>query len=145
MKSNLVPIWRATVEGGKLRLRNPKEFAIYVAKLEGQDLDFVIRRPKDIRSLNQNAYYHGVVVQLIAEELGYDHDDCHELLKLKFNSKIINVLGKEVTVAKSTARLSRKGFTDFIEAIRVWAASNLNLSIPDPNEVEIDYEWDNEN
>jgi len=144
MKANIIPVWKGTVEGGKIRLRNPKDFAAYVAKLEGLPIDLVCRKEKDTRSLKQNAYYHGVLVEMIAEEMGLDHDLTHHFLKDKFNAIIVNILGKEVRVARSTAQLSRIRFTDFIESIRVWAASQLNLNIPDPNEVVIDYEWGGE-
>ena len=55
----------------------------------------------------------------------------HEELKRMFLPKI----GK-LNIVKSTSSLNTAEFTDYIENIRLWAAQELGVYIPDPNEAE---------
>jgi RNA-binding protein YhbY len=95
------------------------------------------------RSLQQNAYYHGVVVPMVKEglrEAGYNevrtNEDAHEILKHLFLKKKITSekSGEEITIAGSTAKLKTVEFNQFLEDIWQWAATYLNISIPQPNE-----------
>jgi RNA-binding protein YhbY len=95
------------------------------------------------RSLQQNAYYHGVVVPMVKEglrEAGYNevrtNEDAHEILKHLFLKKKITSekSGEEITIAGSTAKLKTVEFNQFLEDIWQWAATYLNISIPEPNE-----------
>jgi len=93
--------------------------------------------PKKKRSLQQNAYYWGVVVQKIIEA----HDDqykpyqIHEWLKRQFLAEIIELRGVIHEIGSSTAVLSTKQFEEFMSNVRMWAAEN-GIDIPEPNEGE---------
>ena len=95
------------------------------------------------RSLNQNAYYHGVVVPLVMtglKDVGYSdiksNEDAHEVLKYLFlKKKIGNVdTGEVIELLGSTAKLTTTEFMTFISDVQQWAAEFLNIQIPDPNE-----------
>lgn len=94
------------------------------------------------RSLNQNAYYHGVVVPLVKDglnEMGYKeirtNEDAHEVLKSMFLKKQIpNEHGEFIELNGSTAKLTTVEFMEFKEDIQQWAAEYLGINIPDPNE-----------
>lgn len=96
------------------------------------------------RTLNQNAYYHGVVVPMIKHGLnniGYNevrtNEDAHEVLKHLFLKRnIVNHNTGEVmaTIAGSTANLKTVEFNSFLEDIWQWAKEYLNIHIPAPNE-----------
>ena len=91
-----------------------------------------------VRSLDQNEYYHSVIVDILCEYTGNSHDEMHEALKVMFLSKYVIVLNKngekeEVRIAGSTARLSTKEFVEFTRKIQTWASQDLNVYIPDPN------------
>lgn len=77
------------------------------------------RRPK--RTIQQNRYYWGVYLPLIARETGeQDLDALHKLFSGKFLSEgIKEVLGEKVRITKSTTSLSKNDFSEYITAIEV--------------------------
>lgn len=77
------------------------------------------RRPK--RTIQQNRYYWGVYLPLIARETGeQDLDALHRLFSGKFLSEgIKEVLGEKVRITKSTTSLSKNDFSEYITAIEV--------------------------
>jgi len=91
------------------------------------------------RTTPQNAYYWGVVVQMIHTELqrlGNEVSDqqVHEWLKDQFLPQpVANGDGEQIAIfRKSTALLSRIEFGEYLDEVRAWAADKLSLSIPDP-------------
>jgi hypothetical protein len=95
------------------------------------------------RTLNQNAYYHCVVVPMVQQGLynaGYSevktNDDAHEILKHLFLKKNItnHKTEEQITIAGSTATLKTIEFNMFLEDIWKWASEYLNVVIPAPNE-----------
>lgn len=85
----------------------------------GERVTMIITNKKSKRTDQQNKYYWGVYLPLIAEETGErDLNKLHELFKGKFLTKAIEeVLGEKVRIKKSTTRLSTKEFTEYISAI----------------------------
>lgn len=92
------------------------------------------KNKETVRSLQQNRYYFGVVVDLIAAYTGYTIDEAHEALKMKF--LLVKRQGLPDTV-QSTARLTKDQFCEYIEKIQRWAASELGCYIPNPDEIII--------
>ena len=92
------------------------------------------------RSNPENRYYWGVIVSILSDELGYSTWEMHEILKAKFLRHIAFVKTKdgveEVEISGSTAHLSTSEFEKYLENIRIWASSDLEISIPLPNEGE---------
>jgi hypothetical protein len=88
------------------------------------------------RSGNQNKYYWGVVIAILGDFLGYEHEEIHELLKAKF-LKYVKTLpnGESVELTKSTKNLNTKEFEDYLERIRIFAALELDVTIPLPGEI----------
>ena len=84
------------------------------------------------RSIEQNAYWWGVIIPEIAEASGFTHDEAHEALKAKFLGQ--DDLATGLRRIGSTARLDTKQFTDLIDQVRQWALDFLNCYIPAPNE-----------
>jgi hypothetical protein len=95
----------------------------------------IVKDDAEIRSLKMNAYYHGVIVAMLAKFFGYEHDEMHEALKWKFLQKP----DAPVPTVRSTRTLDKKEFFEFNESIKRWAAMEYAFYIPDPNEVE--YVW----
>lgn len=75
------------------------------------------RRPK--RTQQQNRYYWGAYLPLIAKETGeQDLDKLHALFSGKFlTTAIVHVLGQPVRIKRSTTELSKSEFTEYIMAI----------------------------
>ena len=102
------------------------------ASMEGQKLEVIVRKEKKRRSNPQNAYYHAVVVPLVAEATGYTKAEAHEALKVHFLSDMSGPL----PLVKSTTDLTTSEFCDFIANIQEFSAENLGITIPDPNQVD---------
>ena len=126
------PIFRGAVQQGKLKLERPKRFAELLAKLEGAQIELVLRKYRCKRSNPQNRYYWGVVIDLLAEHCGYEPEEMHDALKQKF----LQIHGDTaLPTVRSTASLNTLEFTNYIESIRHLAAE-MGVYIPDPNECE---------
>jgi len=116
----------------KLRLYN------YLKQLQDKDYVVEIKEQKNNRSLNQNAYYWRCIVQVMADDLGYFSDEMHEILKAKFLSEyqILEHQDKKAGVlyVQSTSRLNTKEFEMYVEKVRIWASTELNINLMLPNE-----------
>lgn len=109
--------------------------------LEGKRIEMVIKKVQKKRSLNQNAYYWGVPVKMLAEKYAggtkEDIDSVHDFLGTEFLTVTKTVMGREFKVVRSTSRLSTVEFEKYCARIRMWASVALDFYIPEPNEVEI--------
>jgi len=132
----MIPVFRGTVKDGKLKVQQRDNFMDYVSRLEGKVVEVVVREAKNIRSLNQNAYYWGVVIKMISDETGYSAQEVHDILRGLFLSSEVKIAGKIVTVVKSTTDLNTKQFEDYLSEIRMWASKELSLFVPNPNQVD---------
>ena len=115
-------------------LLDPKAFKTYCALSPDGDYALKLQKRKKPRSNSQNAYYWGVVVQTLSEETGHFPDEIHEAMKLKFLRKHCDKL--KLDSVRSTTDLSTVEFEEFMAQIRMFAAADLNITIPLPNEVD---------
>jgi hypothetical protein len=105
----------------------------HLRRLEGKDVEYVIREKKTTRSTQANRYYFGVVVKLLGEHCGYDADDMHEALAMKF----LRIEDCPVTGAprrKRTPKCDTKEFAEYVDAC-IRLAAELGVYIPEPHEV----------
>jgi len=82
---------------------------------------------------NQNGYYWAVVVADIAAHTGHTPEEIHIELRAMFNPEP-SLLSPNITKPGSTQKLTTIEFEEYLERIRAWAATELELSIPLPNE-----------
>jgi hypothetical protein len=112
------------VEGACSKIRRYlKEGAAYILE---------IKEAKNKRSLQQNKYYWGVVVEIVAEHTGYNPHEAHQELAEMFLS-YTHENGKRFV--ESTTELNTLEFEKYTEKCRIWAASELQVTIPLPNEI----------
>ena len=52
--------------------------------LTGETVSITVKRYRPSRSSRQNRYYFGVVVPILAEHCGYDVQEMHETLAMRF-------------------------------------------------------------
>jgi hypothetical protein len=90
-----------------------------------------IQRAASKRSLNQNRYYWGVVVDLFAQNTGYTKEESHQELASLFLA--YEAHGKRF--ARSTTTLTTLEFEQYTEKCRMWMQENLGIHVPLPNEV----------
>lgn len=131
----------AVVKDKRLHILNRRAFDASVSELrEGWQVEVTVKRLRATRSLEQNAYYWGVVVQLLSEHTGYTPEDIHELLKAKFIPKRLavcdgnGVIHGEFVLGGSTRLMNKLEFGEYMDGIREWAADSLGVVIPDPNQ-----------
>lgn len=125
------PIFTGHIEHGNLIFDRPDLFAIHKSGLEGKKVEVIVRKETHPRTLAMNSYYWGVIIPLIGDHLGYDKDEMHEALKVKFASQIDE---NGLTRIESTAKMTVERFIEYTEAVKRWAAEFLNIYVPDPNE-----------
>ena len=123
--------------------------AIAAAKVgDGEIMTVSITPEEKKRSAQQNKYLWGVVYKTIVDnDPGYFVNDAvdslrktarlsaaevvHEFCKARF-LPAADLPSLQITVAPSTAKLPRKEFQEYVEAIRRWAADELQVFVPDP-------------
>jgi hypothetical protein len=131
-----VPVFTGWVEeNAVVRFDHPPLYARYLYGLEGKRVEVVIRKERKDRSLRQNSYYWGIAIQMIADHTGYEPDEVHEALKLKFLGRH----DREYNLWKvtSTTKLSAEEFAAYLNRIVRWAAEFLKVYIPDPSQAEV--------
>ena len=122
-------------EAGKIELNQPDRFRAYLETFRGQQIDLLIRRHRRTRSNNQNRYYWGVVVSILAESFGYSPDEMHNALAWRF----LRLDDRpELPTVRSTTTLTTGEFERYLEAVRTWASIEQGVFIPLPNEVDLD-------
>jgi hypothetical protein len=128
----ITPKFECNVLNGELHA--PSKMTDYISTLKDGDYYLIVKRKTKGRSSRQNKYYWGIVVPMIAKEVGYDFNiEVHEALKFMFLKQTKNGL----TSLRSTSDLKTTEFEDYTSQCRKWASEFLNLYIPLPNEVDI--------
>lgn len=127
---------QAIVKNHKLIFGDNDRFKLDVAKNEGDFVTITVDKPKKRRSNDLNAYYWGAVIKILSDFTGFEKEEMHEVLKLKFllNKKQMPD-GKWIEYTKSTKGLNSEDMIEYVEQIKRWATSELDVYIPDPNEL----------
>lgn len=139
-KFKITPIFKINIKDGKTSMSDDEYFRYrkMVLSLEG-DYEFIVKKKFKKRSLPQNAYFHGVIVPMIADSIGeQDQNEIKAILKSKFLSKEKPLAGKDnqwemIKIVGRTSKLSTDNFSIFVEKCRTWASSFLGINIPDPD------------
>lgn len=131
----------ARVSRRKLFIRNRRWFDEQISHLpEAWELEIAVKRVRATRSNQQNRWYWGCVVQLVADHTGYTPEEIHDIYKAKFLPKHLALADgngevvAEFVIGGSTRTLDKVQFGEYCERIRTWAADELNVTIPDPEE-----------
>lgn len=125
------------VQGGRLNPSPDQKARIagFLARRGDKPVVVKIAKPVNSRSVRQNSYYWGCCLTLLAASTGHTTEELHiaikdELLPRKF----IKIGAKELEVRKSTADLDTAEFEQYLERFRAFAAAQLGIVIPMPNE-----------
>ena len=135
----MIPKFLTSIHKGKLKPFSDgirTRFGMYLATLEGKQVEVTVREYKSQRSNPQNSYYFGVVIRILCDHTGYTREEMHEALKFKF-LRIPGENGLPDTCI-STTKLNTKQFEAYLSEVRQWAGQELGCFIPQPNEVEYD-------
>lgn len=77
---------------------------------------------------------------MVADEMGLIPDEAHDYLKSLFLKMGVEVKGKRYEITRSTALLSTIEFEGYVAKCRDWASAELNIYLPEPNELIINQE-----
>lgn len=87
------------------------------------------------RSSRQNSYMWSVVYQMIADEMGDSPEAIHRLMKeMHLPRMFVTVGDQEREEEKTTTLLTTSQMESYLSRVREWAAKELGLFVPLPNE-----------
>jgi hypothetical protein len=132
----MTPIFTGIIRQGKEVFDQPSKYIVHKAKMEGKRFELVLRLQKSQRSLNQNAYYWSVCLEILSGHTGFTPEEIHEIMKYKFLKEHKNAGEKLFLYVKSTTKLNTTEMEEYLEKIRRFASIELNCFIPLPNECE---------
>jgi hypothetical protein len=115
---------------------------------EGQRVALTMEKIKVKRSHPQNRYYWGVCIPILTEafiQIGYYWNSVavSDFIKKAIAKESPGVITEDVVFEmtgevmqriKSTSELTKSEFADFITLIQQWAAENLGVTVPNPDE-----------
>jgi hypothetical protein len=142
------PKFRGISQFGALKLDHDSEFKRYLRTLDGKRVEVVVKQETKDRSRQEEKFYHGVVVRMVAEAMQIQDQEAHLFLKdlfLKIEEK--SPAGFRYERVLSTVELTDQSYREYWENCIKWAAlptlpeglsvsSGLELSVPYPNEID---------
>jgi len=138
--------FKVSEDGKEIKIVNRKGFENDMRNLfKGQTVIGVFRKPRKLRSTQQNSYYFGCCVPEVLEgllEAGFEASSLnievvHDMLRHKFLTEDLpspEFSGEYISITKSTTELTTTEFMSYIDAIQKWSMEFLNHYIPSPSE-----------
>jgi hypothetical protein len=113
--------------------RGPDQLAAAAKAVAGLNPDkpwrIVIAPYRARRSHEQNALLWAIYGE-IARETGNDTETIHEAMKARFLDPVVVKLGDEpISVTGSSRKLDVKEFSEFVERVQAFAASELGIIV----------------
>lgn len=113
---------------------------------EGREFEVNVKIYKSKRSLEQNAYLHGPVIQTFSSETGYHPDECKEVLRRMFLPVVgvvkiprhfdeyrgVMVEAYDQPIHQSTTKLNTKEMAKFIDDCVLFIESQGFIIPPKP-------------
>ncbi len=133
--AKLNPVFLARVEEGKFVFEQTHRVRQHVRKLEGKLVEVVIRQVRTRRTLRANAFYWAVVIALMGEEFGYEKDEMHEVLAMRF----LRIEDCPITGSprrRRTPECDTKDFAEYVDAC-IRLAAEHGICVPEPGEVDV--------
>lgn len=124
-------------ESGQLEMSTPVRalWQRHLDSLKGAPVEWTLRRQTKRMSDSARRYYFGCVVPLIAEHCGYEKEEMHEVLAMRF----LRIDDCPITGAPRRRHLSSaddfksKEGAEFIDAC-IRLASEMGVYVPQPGE-----------
>lgn len=126
-----IPQFTGKVINGEIVYLHPKERNKYIAKLEGKDIQEIIEKFTENRTLAQNRRHWGYLVGAIIDVTGEDRARVHRLLRKRFLTFTEpDFDGTIITTTKSSTELNKDEFTEFMRDVEIFAGE-LGIIIND--------------
>jgi hypothetical protein len=125
---------------GKVRHKNKEDWNKVYKKYEKdcnqRDQTIYASDSYPQRSLDQNAYFHGVIIPILAGHFGYTIKEMKNALAFEFYpEEITTINGEAITVPGRSRDKNTKEMTEIIDTIRHWSMEEHGCYIPEPNEI----------
>jgi hypothetical protein len=132
------PIFLANVnQQGRIVFDEPSTFQNYLKTKAGRKIEVLVRPMRNKRSLQQNAYWWAVPVEIMAEYMGEERTATHyALLGECFGYHWNSQLNRDVPNKGSSSALTVEEFSALIEWCPPWALEHFDVHIPLPNECD---------
>ncbi len=138
----MTPIFRGSVQNGKLHLGDRDAFDRHAATLEGKPVVVTLKQWRKTRTNPQNAFFHAGILPVIAAAAEHTPAEVKDALKFKF---LMTYDQSGFPVVKRTRDLDTKQFGEFIDQCVQFALDFYGIRIPGPDSAvlpEHDYEED---
>jgi len=136
--SKIVPKFRCRIDNGIIHWEGmiQDSYEGYLQSLPDGFYDLYIKKPsiQSPRSNHQNRYYW-LILGIVSEHTGYTDGDLHDYFKAEFLLKPMILGTKQSEIPRSTTELNTIEMEKYLENIRMFSAMELQLNIPEPNEV----------
>lgn len=119
-----------TKEGGRVDLGR---LDALIGTLSNGEYVLTITKRRERRTLSQNALLW-MWLRCIAEDTGNTTDDLYDVFCSKFLRKRVEVNGDVVECCKTSSQLNTAEMTAFLDNIQVYAASELGITLPNPED-----------
>lgn len=127
---------------GETFTRNRKLIADALKHFKDKDLVVTIEKKRNKRSDNQNRYYWGCLIPLVAMGLKdlwgrpVSSETAHEFLKTRFLfwERADEGTGEVLRLPKSTTECTTTELEEYMQECRDFALEWLNVTVPLPNE-----------
>lgn len=124
-------IWDGRVREGRIILEDLEGWRALLKRFEGKPVQLTLSKLRVPRSNQQNRYYWGVVVKIMAEECGYESEEMHEALKARFLRRRQDEEVGGLPRIGSTAALDTGAFAEYLDHC-VRLAAEMGIEIPPP-------------
>lgn len=126
----MIPVFRGSVHEGRLHLGDREAFDKWTATLEGKPVVVSVKQHRATRSNPANAYFHGVLLPMIADASEHTPAEVKDALKVKF---LTTYAPDGFPIVKRTRDLDTKQFAEFVDQCRLFALDYYGVDIPEPN------------
>lgn len=136
------PKFYGIMKGGKLILNDRDQFDLHLEKYKDDtEMELTISRKYKKRTSGQsdedtnfNGYYWGVIIRMVSDHMGELNDSyTDDLLQIETGNVKRSDSGKEIPLGHK--EMSGGEFAEYCSRCRIWASKELQLNIPEPNEV----------
>ena len=134
MNLNIGIKFEARQENGRLIIADLYRFKKALVQFADLPLELVIRIKHKHRTRNQEGYYRGVIIPMIAFYTGQDEKVIEGILAMKFLEVVEDIApGQAERRVKGTSELDTVEMNNLIDRARKWAWDTFELDIPDPD------------
>lgn len=123
-----VPIFHGTITDNALKLYHADRFKTYLIKLNGKNIELVVKKKSAHRSGQQNKYYWACL-NIIGRDTRESAENLHETFKQMF----LLDRTKKIPVAKSTTELNKIEFSEYFDKIKHKVAE-IGIILPEPDD-----------